>query len=119
MGTHMLQMFWGLVLMSGCTTAKKYTVARVRGERKRGKKRKKPQRSCRHNVGNEGDLDVRREKNSLKRVTSVFSDPDELENSKEAVREAQGTQALSKNCISRESVRPLSRLIRGFRDKYK
>ena len=30
---------------------------------------------------------------------------------------AQGTMSLSKNCTSRESVSPLSRLIRGFRNK--
>ena len=30
----------------------------------------------------------------------------------------QGTQGSSKNCTSRESVSPLSRLIRGFRNKY-
>ena len=29
-----------------------------------------------------------------------------------------GTLSLSKNCTSRESVSPLSRLIRGFRNKY-
>ena len=29
----------------------------------------------------------------------------------------QGTLSLSKNCTSRESVSPLSRLIRGFRNK--
>ena len=33
-------------------------------------------------------------------------------------RGAQGTLSLSKNCTSRESVSPLSRLIRGFRNKY-
>ena len=32
-------------------------------------------------------------------------------------RGAQGTLSLSKNCTSRESVSPLSRLIRGFRNK--
>ena len=30
----------------------------------------------------------------------------------------QGTLSLSKNCTSRESVSPLSRLVRGFRNKY-
>ena len=30
----------------------------------------------------------------------------------------QGTQGSSENCTSRESVSPLSRLIRGFRNKY-
>ena len=37
---------------------------------------------------------------------------------KEAGGGAQGTQSSSKNCTSRESVSPLSRLIRGFRNKY-
>ena len=37
---------------------------------------------------------------------------------KEAGGGAQGTLSLSKNCTSRESVSPLSRLIRGFRNKY-
>ena len=31
---------------------------------------------------------------------------------------AQGTQGSSNNCTSRESVSPLSHLIRGFRNKY-
>ena len=34
------------------------------------------------------------------------------------IRGAQGTLSLSKNCTNRESVSPLSRLIRGFRNKY-
>ena len=37
---------------------------------------------------------------------------------KEAGGGAQGTLSLSKNCTSRASVSPLSRLIRGFRNKY-
>ena len=41
-----------------------------------------------------------------------------LENNKKAGGASQGTQDLCKNCISRESVSPLSRLIRGFREKY-
>ena len=45
----------------------------------------------------------------------VTADPAELENGKEAEREAQGTQGLRKNCRSRERVSPLSRLIRCFR----
>ena len=38
------------------------------------------------------------------RVGSVATDPDTLENSKEAGKEAQGTQGLRKNCTSRECV---------------
>ena len=37
---------------------------------------------------------------------------------KEAGGGAQGAQGSSKICTSRESVSPLSRLIRGFRNKY-
>ena len=59
----------------------------------------------------------REKKHRQERVGSVAADPDNLEKSKEAVG-AQGTQGLRKNCASRESVSPLSRLIRGFRNKY-
>ena len=52
------------------------------------------------------------------RVGPVTANPDNLENSKEAGGGAQGAQGLSKNCTSRESVSLLSRLIRGFRNKY-
>ena len=48
----------------------------------------------------------------------MAANPDNLENSKEAGGEAQGTQGLSKNCTSRESVSPVLRLIRGFNNKY-
>ena len=41
-----------------------------------------------------------------------------VEINKEAGGGAEGTLSLSKNCTSRESVSPLSRLIRGFRNKY-
>ena len=41
-----------------------------------------------------------------------------LEIDKEAGGGAQGAQGSSKICTSRESVSPLSRLIRGFRNKY-
>ena len=53
-----------------------------------------------------------------KRVGSVAANPDNLENNKEAGGGAQGAQGSSKICTSRESVSPLSRLIRGFRNKY-
>ena len=53
------------------------------------------------------------------RVGSVAANPDNLESSKEAGGGAQGTQdSSSRNCTSRESVSPLSRLIRGYRSKY-
>ena len=54
----------------------------------------------------------------VERLGSVAADPDNLEQRKEAGREASGSQGLSKNCTNRECVSPLSRLIRGFRNKY-
>ena len=62
---------------------------------------------------------MEREKKCRKeRVGSVAANPDNLESNKEAGGGVQGTQGLSKNCTSRESVSLLSRLIRGFRNKY-
>ena len=49
---------------------------------------------------------------------SLKHNPDNLESKKEAGEGPQGTQGSRKNCTSRESVSPLSRLIRGFRNKY-
>ena len=58
------------------------------------------------------------EKSRQESIGSVAANPDNLEGNKEAGGEAQGTQDLSKNCTSRESVSPLSHLIRGFRNEY-
>ena len=52
------------------------------------------------------------------RVGSVAANSDNLGSNKEAGGGAQGAQGSSKICTSRESVPPLSRLIRGFRNKY-
>ena len=52
------------------------------------------------------------------RVGSVAANPDNLESNEETGGGAQGAQGSSKICTSRESVSPLSRLIRGFRNKY-
>ena len=82
------------------------------------KKRKKPQKSCRRDVGNGGDLGGKRKKGRQERVGSVAANPGNLKKSKEARGEAQGTQGLSKNGTSRESVSPLSHLIRDFWNKY-
>ena len=82
------------------------------------KKRKKPQNSCRRHVENGGDLGGKRKKCRKERVGPVAANPDNLENKMEAGGGAQGTQGSSKNCISRESVSPVPRLIRGFRNKY-
>ena len=82
------------------------------------KKRKQPQNSCRRHVGNGGGLGGKRKKCTKERVGPVAANPDNLEINKETGRGVQDTQGLSKNCTSRESVSPLSRLIRGFRNKY-
>ena len=79
------------------------------------KKCKRPHKSCRHDVGNGGDLGGKRKKRRQERVGSVAADPDSLlENRKEEGGETKGTQGSSKGCTSRESVFPLSRLIRGL-----
>ena len=58
-----------------------------------------------------------RKKCRKERFGSVAANPDNLENNKEAGGGAQGIQG-SSNCTSRENnVFPLSRLIRGFRNK--
>ena len=82
------------------------------------KKGTNPQNSCRRHAGNGGDLDGKRKKCRKERVGPVAVNPDNLESNKEAGGGAQGTQGSSKNCTSRESVSPLSRLIRGFSNKY-
>ena len=85
---------------------------------KEAKKGKKPQNSCRRRAGNGGDTGGKRKKCRKERVGSVAANPDNLESNKEAGGGAQGTQGSSRNCTSRVSVSPLSRLIRGFRNKY-
>ena len=51
-------------------------------------------------------------------VGSVGADRGYLDDNKEEEREAQGAEGLNKNCTTRESMPPLSRLIRDFRNKY-
>ena len=66
-----------------------------------------------------GETRVETEKKRRKeRVGSVAVNPDNPESNKEAGGGAQGAQGSSKSCTRRESVSPLSRLIRGFRNKY-
>ena len=52
------------------------------------------------------------------RLGSGAANPENLGSNKDAAGGAQGAQGFSKIRTSRESVSPLSRLIRGFRDKY-
>ena len=88
-----------------------------KGEGEAGR-RNKPDKSCRRDVRNGGDSGGKRGKHSQESAGSVAGDPVNIENSKQARREAQGTQGLWKDCTSRRSMSPLSRLIRGFRNKY-
>ena len=80
--------------------------------------REKPQKSYGRDVENERDSGGRKKYQRQKSVGSVNANPKDPENSKEAVGEAQETRGLSKNCTSRQSVSPLSRLIRRFRNKF-
>ena len=69
-------------------------------------------------AGNGGDMGGKRKKCRKERAGSVAANSDNLGSYKEAGGGAQGAQGSSKICTSRESVSPLSRLIRGFRNKY-
>ena len=72
-----------------------------------------------HAMWETGEPRVEREKDvRQERDASVAADSDNLDNRKEAGGEAQGTHGLGKDRTSRESAFPLSRLIRGFRNKY-
>ena len=82
------------------------------------KRRKKPQNSCRRRAGNGGNMGGKRKKCRKERVGSVATNPDNLGSNKEAGWGEQGAQGSSKICTSRESMSLLSRLIRGFRNKY-
>ena len=65
------------------------------------KRRKKPHKSCRRDVGNVRDLGGKRKKRNQEfSAASVAAGPDNLENSKESGREAQRTRGLSKNCTA-------------------
>ena len=79
-----------------------------------GRRSVKTQKSCGRDVGNGGDLGGKRKTCKQESVGSVATDPDHLNNSKEAGRKAQATQGLRHNCTSRDNVFPLSRLTRGF-----
>ena len=78
----------------------------------------KPQNSCRRRAGNGRNLCGKRKKCRKERVGSVVANPNNLESNKEAGGGAQGTQDSSKSGTSKESVSPLSRLIRGFPNNF-
>ena len=71
-----------------------------------------------HTHGKRGRHGWKAKKCRKERVGSVAANSDNLGSNKEAGGGAQGAQGSSKICTSRESVSPLSRLIRGFRNKY-
>ena len=74
------------------------------------KKRKKPHKRCRRDVGKEGDLGGKRKtKHRQQRVISVPTKPDNLENSMEAGGKAQGIQDLRRT-RQVENVCPLCRV---------
>ena len=82
------------------------------------KNRKKPQNSCRRRAGNGRDTGGKRKKVE-KRVDPVAANPD----NQRATRKQRGEHKVLRAQVgivqtSRESVSPLSRLIRGFRNKY-
>ena len=72
----------------------------------------------RRRAGNGGDMGGKRKICRKERVGSVAANSDNLGSNKETGGGAQGAQGSSKIYTSRESVSPLSRLIRGFRNKY-
>ena len=80
-------------------------------------KRQKPQNSCRRRAGTGRDMGGKRKKCRRERVGSIAANPDNLGSNKEAGGGAQGAQGSSKICTNRESISPLSRLIRGFRTR--
>ena len=68
--------------------------------------------------GNGGDFGGTRKRCRKGSVGPVAANSNIVEINKQAGGGAEGTLSLSKNCTSRESVSSLSRLIRGFRNKY-
>ena len=68
-------------------------------------------------MGNGEDFGGKRKNVRQERVGSVTANPDNLENSKEAGEGALGTQDLSKNVTSRESV-PFVTIGHIFRNEY-
>ena len=98
-------------------TGSRIGLGRADGRRKSARKRKIAVDAVTR-VGNGGDMGGKRKKCRKERVGSVAANPDNLRSNEEAGGGAQGAQGSSKICTRRESVSPLSRLIRGFRNKY-
>ena len=96
------------------TTGTRTGLGRAEGRRKSARNRKIAVDAVRET----GETWVESEKCRKERVGSVAANPDNLGSNKEVGGGAQGAQGSSKICTSRESVSTLSRLIRGFRNKY-
>ena len=96
-------------------TGTRIGLGRAEGKRKSARNRKIAVDAARET----GETWVESEKNVEKKgFGSVAANPDNLGSNKKAGGGAQGAQDSSKLWTSRESVSPLSRLIRGFRNKY-
>ena len=61
-------------------------------------KRKKPQKRYRRDVENGGELGERRKQRRQEIIGSEDVDPEDLDNRKEAGKEAQGAHGLCENC---------------------
>ena len=104
-----------------CTRTRMGTGTRTGSGRaeERRKSAKKPYKSCRRRDVETGETWVDRKQRRQEKAGSIAANPDNLENRKEAGGGgAKCTKDSSKNCTSRESVSPLSRLVRGFRNKW-
>ena len=96
-------------------TGTRIGLGRAEGGQKRARNRKKAVDAVRET----GETWVESETNVEKKgLVPVAANSDNLGSNKEAGGGAQGAQGSSKICTSKASVFPLSRLIRGFRNKY-
>ena len=68
---------------------------------KEAKKRKKPHKSCRSDVGNGVDFGGKGKNVDKKGLVRVVANPGNLENSKKAEGETRRTHGLNKNCASK------------------
>ena len=83
---------------------------RDRGGWRRGEEAQKTHKSCRRHTGNGGDLSGKRKKCRQERVDSVATNPDNLENRKEAGGEHKVLRAQVRN-VQVERVCPLCRVL--------
>ena len=109
----------GTVTGAGTGTAMTGTGTRIgTGRAEKRRKNARNRKIVVNAVRETGQKRVEREKNVEERVGSVAANPDNVESNKEEGGGAQGTHSSNKNCTISDSLSPLSRLIRGFRNKY-